>query len=559
MALADFDETFDFVVVGSGGGSMCAGLVLRKAGKSVLVLEKTDLLGGSTARAGGVMWIPNNRFMKRDGVEDSFEQAATYLDHVVGDHDDTPGATRERRHAYLREAPEMLEFLVGQGIQFNRAPYWPDYYTLAPGASEAGRTVLADLFDLNQLGTWKHKLRPNKFTLPAPIVQAMSLPLIKVSWKAKIEALKVVWKGVTGKLTGKHWVTAGAALQARMLQAALREGVELRTGVPVREVLVEGGRCIGVVIEQDGKQSRIGARLGVLLNAGGFAHNQEMRDLYIPNTRKEWSHAAPGDTGDMHREMMRLGAWMAQMNEFVGNQMALPPTDPDPAGMQGQLAKPHAFLVDQSGTRYMNEGGSYMLFCQQMLERHKTVPAVPSWMIFDSQFMRRYMLCETMPGSKKPAVWFEQGFLKQADTLEGLAKACNLPAEVLAATTETFNRFARAGKDEEFGRGDSAYDRFLGDYTHKPNDTLGTVEQGPFFAVQIVPGDVGTYGGVVCDAHARVMKPDGSVIAGLYATGTTTAGVMGRAYPGAGCSIGPSFAWGFVAAKHAAGLGNSGV
>jgi 3-oxosteroid 1-dehydrogenase len=557
--MAGFDETHDFVVVGSGGGSMCAGLVLRKAGKSVLVLEKTDLLGGSTARAGGVMWIPNNRFMKRDGVDDSFEKAATYLDNVVGDHDDAPGATRVRRHAYLREAPEMLEFLIGQGIQFNRAPYWPDYYTLAPGASEAGRTVLADLFDINQLGPWKDKLRPNKFTLPTPIVNAMSLPLIKVSWKSKFAALKVVWKGITGKLTGKHWVTAGAALQARMLQAAVREGVDLRTGAAVKEVLVEDGRCIGVVIEQDGKQSRVGARLGVLLNAGGFAHNQEMRDEHIPHTRKEWSHAAPGDTGDMHREMKRLGAWMAQMNEFVGNQMALPPTDSDPAGMQTQLAKPHAFLVDQSGVRYMNEGGSYMLFCQGQLERHKTVPAVPSWMIMDSQFMRRYMLCETMPGSKKPQLWFDKNFLKQGATMAELAAACNLPAEALVATTEKFNTYARAGKDEEFGRGDSAYDKFLGDYTHGPNDTLGTVEEGPFFAVEIVPGDVGTYGGVVCDANARVMRPDGSVIEGLYATGTTTAGVMGRAYPGAGCSIGPSFTWGFVAAKHAAGLGNSGV
>ena len=557
--MAQFDETYDFVVVGSGGGSMCAGLVLRRAGKSVLILEKTDLIGGSTAKAGGVMWIPNNRFMARDGVEESFDKAATYLDAVVGDRDDTPGATRERRLTYLREAPEMLEFLIGQGIRFNRAPYWPDYYTNAPGGSAQGRTVVADLFDLNELGEWKHRLRPNKFQLPAPIVQAMSLPLIKVSWRSKIEAMKVVWRGLAARLTGKHWVTAGAALQARMLQAALREGVELRTGSPVREVLVEGDRCTGVVTEKGGQPWRVGARLGVLLNAGGFAHNQEMRDQYIPNTRKEWTHAAPGDTGDMHREMMRIGAMMGHMNEFVGNQMALPPDDSEPAGMQTQLAKPHAFLVDQSGQRYMNEGGSYMLFCQGMLERHKTVPAVPSWMIMDAQFMRRYMLCSTMPGSKKPELWFSSGFLKKADTLEGLAAACGLPAEALKATTTRFNLFARAGKDVDFGRGDSAYDRFLGDYTHKPNDTLGTVEEAPFYAVQIVPGDVGTYGGVVTDSSARVMRSDGSVIHGLYATGTTTAGVMGRAYPGAGCSIGPSFTWGFVAAKHAAGLGNSGA
>jgi 3-oxosteroid 1-dehydrogenase len=164
-----------------------------------------------------------------------------------------------------------------------------------------------------------------------------------------------------------------------------------------------------------------------------------------------------------------------------------------------------------------------------------------------------------MPGSAKPASWYEQNFLQKADTLEALAKACGIPADALVASAAKFSAFARAGKDEEFGRGNSAYDRFLGDYTHGPNDTLGTIEEGPFYAVQIVPGDVGTYGGVVCNSNAQVLRPDGSAIAGLYATGTTTAGVMGRAYPGAGCSIGPSFTWGFVAAKHAAGLGNSGV
>jgi 3-oxosteroid 1-dehydrogenase len=207
----------------------------------------------------------------------------------------------------------------------------------------------------------------------------------------------------------------------------------------------------------------------------------------------------------------------------------------------------------------MNEGGSYMLFCQGQLERHKTVPAVPSWLIVDSQYMKRYMLCEVMPGDDIPKIWWDTDFIKTGKTLEELAAACNIPADNLKATTEKFNRWARQGKDEEFGRGDSAYDRFLGDYTHTPNDTLGTVEKGPFYAVEIVPGDVGTYGGVVCNANAQVLMPDGKPIEALYATGTTTAGVMGRAYPGAGCSIGPSFTWGFVAAKHAANLGNIGV
>lgn len=554
-----FDEERDFVVVGSGGGSMCAGLVLRQAGKSVLILEKTEALGGSTAKAGGVMWVPNNQFMARDGVADSAEAAATYLDNVVDARPgDAPGTSRERRATYVREANAMVDFLVSQGIKLTRSPYWPDYYDDRPGGSEAGRTVVADIFNLNELGEWKAKLRKNSFEMPLPLFELMKLPLIRVSWKARFYAAKMVWRSTMAKLTGKHWTTAGGALQGRMLQAAVRAGVELRTHSPVRELILEDGAVVGVLTERDGKPWRVAARLGVLLNAGGFAHNQEMRDKYIPHTRKEWTHAAPGDTGDMHKELMRIGAWMAQMEEFVGNQMLMPP-GLDPAGAQMQLAKPHAFLVDQSGVRYMNEGGSYMEFCQNMLERHKTVPAVPSWMIVDSQFMKLHMLGPTMPGSKKPQEWYDSGFLRKADTLEALAADIGVDAGNLRRTAERFSAFARTGVDEDFGRGNRAYDRFLGDYTHGPNPTLGTVDRAPFYAIQVVPGDVGTFGGAVTDTAARVLREDGSVIPGLYATGTTTAAVMGRTYPGAGCSIGPSFTWGFVAAKTAAGLGNSGV
>lgn len=544
------DEEFDFVVVGSGGGSMCAGLVLRRAAKSVLILEKSDLVGGSTAKAGGVMWIPNNRFMKEEGIDDSFEKAETYLDNVVGDHNDAPGATRERRRTYLREAPEMVEFLISQGIKLRRSPYWPDYYDDRPGGCEPGRTVVAELFDINTLGAWKTKLRPNAFQMPVPIYDATRLPLIKVSWRAKLLALQTGLRGIAATLTGKHWVTAGAALQGRMLQAALKSGIDIRTGAPVSQIILEDGAVTGVVTVKDGRPWRVGARLGVLLNAGGFANNQEMLDRYIPNVRTEWSMAAEGDTGDMHRELMRIGAAMAQMNDMVGNQMTMPP-NAGPQGIQMQLAKPHAFLVDQSGERYMNEGGSYMEFCARMLERHETVPAVPSWWIMDSQFLARYMLAQTMPGTRKPDLWFAQGYLKRADTIEGLAKACGIDPVKLKTTTDRFNRFAQQGRDEDFHRGDRAYDRWLGDPTHRGSPALGTVEKAPFYAVTVVPGNVGTFGGVVTDIHARVLREDGTVIRGLYATGTTTAAVMGHTYPGAGCSIGPAFTFGYVAAKHA--------
>ena len=261
------------------------------------------------------------------------------------------------------------------------------------------------------------------------------------------------------------------------------------------------------------------------------------------------------DTGEMIEEMMRHGAAVAQMDERVGNQNTLSPGSETAfirPGAQGMTAAPHAILVDQGGVRYMNEGGSYVAYCKGMLERNKVVPAVPSWMIFDSQYTRRYMLAGAMPSRKKLQRWHEAGYLKRGDSIAALAAETGIDPQVLAATVARFNGFVAQNHDTDFHRGERAYDRWLGDPTHRPSETLGTIEKGPFYAVPIYPGDVGTYGGVVTDAHARVLRTDGSVSPGLYATGVSTASVMGRVYPGAGSSVGPSFVWGYVAAKHAA-------
>ncbi len=542
------NETFDFVVIGSGGGSMCAALALRAAGKSVVILEKSDLVGGTTATSGGVMWIPNNRFMKSAGIRDSADDAVKYLDAVVGEFPSPNGASPQRRRAYVEQAPQMLDFLVSQGIRLRRIPSWPDYYA-APGESVSGRCVVSELFDLNQLGDWKAKLRPGFLPLPVNLDEAMELPLLKRSFSAKKTMLRIVGRTFADRFKKRQRVATGQALQAQMLNAAVKAGTDIRLNSAVTQLIVEDDRVTGVVVGKDGAGQRIGARLGVLINAGGFARNQRMLDQYLPGTSTEWSSVIAEDTGDLIEEGARIGAALAQMGERIGIPVAFPPGKPK-ATMGSDVAKPHCITVDQSGVRYMNEAGSSVEYCRRMLERNPQSPAVPSWMVFDSQYINTHMLAGSMPGPKKPQAWFDEKFLRKADTLDALAADCGMDAAKLHVSVERFNEFARRGRDEDFRRGEHIYEQWQGDPLRESR-SLGTLEQGPFYAIQIFPGDVSTYGGLVTDVDARVLRPDGSVIEGLYATGTSTASVMGRVEPGAGGSVGPSLTWGYVAARHA--------
>lgn len=559
--MSGFDESFDWVVVGNGAGSMSSALVMRHAGKSVVILEKSPFAGGTTAKSGGVIWVPNNRFMRQAGDEDSVEAAVTYLDAAAAtDEGDAPGTSPEKRRAYVREAPRMIDFLVEKGVKLERAAdYWPDYYDELPGGCRTTRCVTAKLFDSNELGEWRDKLRPGFLPVPARLAEGMTLPYYKKSWAGRRMFLKVALRTVGARIMGRKMVSAGAALQGRMLQAALKAGVVIRLQSPVSQLVVEDGKVTGVVTMKDGKPWRIGARLGVLVNAGGFARNQAMRDQYMPGTRSEWSQTNESDTGDMHVEMERVGGVLAQMDQMVGYQCTLVPgweaMFPVPPA-QSITGKPHAILVDQSGQRYMNEGGSYELYCKQMLKRNQTVPAIPSWAIFDSDYIDQYMLGGTMPGRNKPDSWSRQGYLKRADSIGELATRIDVDPAALSATVERWNAFVDKGVDEDFHRGEREYDLWLGDPYHGPNKALGKIGKGPFYAVNVVPGDVSTYGGAVIDEHGRVVRADGTPIEGLYAAGVSTASIMGNVYPGAGASIGPSMTFGYIAAKHAAGLGN---
>lgn len=561
--MAQFDETFDWVVVGSGAGSMASALLMRQAGKSVLVLEKADVVGGTTCKSGGVMWIPNNRFIAEDGESDSVEAAVTYLDALQNlDGGSAPGSTPEKRRAYATQASKMIDFLIEQGIELQRGHhYWPDYYDEMPGGFKTTRTVVAKPFNLKELGPWRKKLRKGFVEVNATLSEGMQLGHMRTNPNAKKMLAKIAFRTIGDKLRGRQYTTAGACLQGRMLKAALEAGVDIRTEAPVREIILDdAGKAVGVVAEAGGKAIRIGANLGILVNAGGFAKNQAMRDKYIPGSQAKWSQVPKEDTGDMHVELERLGGVLAQMDQMVGFQMTEAPgweNDYVMPGMQSVTAKPHAILVDQSGERYMNEGGSYELFCENMLKRNREVPAIPSWAIMDQQYAEKYQVAGKWIDKKIPKAWEGKNYLHKADTIEDLATSIGVPADKLKATVERWNAFARAGKDEDFHRGEREYDKcgYVGD-PFSDEKSIGTIETGPFYAVTCVPGDVSTYGGVVTDEHSRVLRADGSVIEGLYATGVTTASPMGNVYPGAGASVGPSMTFGWLAAKHAAGLDN---
>ena len=552
------DETFDWVVIGSGAGSFASALVMRSAGKSVLILEKTALVGGTTAKSGGVIWAPGNRFMAEDGEADSFEAATAYLDALqVLDGNPAPGSTPEKRASFLRNAPRMIDFLCEQGIRLRRGPaFWPDYYDELPGGCKTTRTVVAEPFNLKELGDWAGRLRPGFAPFNALLAEGMEAGHARTNPRAKKVLGRIALRTIRDKLLGRKFTTAGAALQGRMLKAALAAGVVVRTDSPVAEILVENGRATGVVCNGQ----RIGAALGVLVNAGGFAKNQAMRDQYAPGTRAEYSQVPEGDTGEMIAELARLGAPLAQMDQAVGYQMTPAPgwdTAYVAPPAQGMTGKPHAILVDQSGARYMNEGGSYELYCETMRRRDAVTPAIPSWAIFDAQYVRRYKVADKYIDKAVPAGWIESGYLHRADTIAALAASIKADPATLAATVERWNGMVAGGKDEDFHRGAREYDNcgFVGD-PFSPERALGSIAQAPFYAVPVVPGDVSTFGGAVTDARGRVIGADGAPIPGLYACGTSTAAVTGNVYAGAGSSIGPSLTFGYIAARDAAGLDN---
>lgn len=544
--------TTGLVVVGSGGGGMTAALVAKLQGVESILLEKTGYFGGSTALSGGYVWVPNNYVMQQEAIPDSTADAETYLYELIGER-----VAKPRIEAYVRGSKEMLAYLKENShVEFMLTPDYADYYPERPGGKLGGRGVEPVPFDGRRLEDDFQYLRPPVIQAPYGIdltsKEYRQVGMLTSTWQGKITAFKIGLRTITNRISGVKFLTMGQALAAR-LRFSLREAkVPLWLNTPVSSLIVEQGRVVGVTAERDGEVIRIHARKGVLLAAGGFAHNLELRKKYqkMPITT-QWTLASPGNTGDAIRMGMDLGAGIDLMEDAWWCPVSLP-AENKPFLHVAERAYPGGIMVGSDGKRFMNESLPYVEAVHKMYENNRDgVTTIPAFFIMDQRFKNKYIFYTLFPILPIPKRYFERSYVHKADTLEELARKCNIDPAGLVETINQFNNFAGNGKDEQFHRGESAYDRYYGDPTVKPNPNLAPIDQSPFYAVTMYPGDIGTKGGLVTDEHARVLMEDGSVISGLYATGNSAASVMGTTYPGPGGTIGPSMTFGYLGALDA--------
>ncbi|WP_460774869.1 FAD-dependent oxidoreductase [Microbacterium sp. GXF7504] len=540
-------RTVDLLVVGSGVAGLSAAIAGRRAGLDVLVVEREPTWGGTTALSGGGLWMPNNPLMRAAGVDDSVETALAYLDATVGDVG--PWTSRARKRAFVETIPEYMRVLAEEGVRWVMATDYPDYYPDLP-SGRIGRAVEVAPFDMRRLGAWRRHVR---VSVPAPVMTD-DVWLLSRAWSSPsgfARGVRLVLRTLGGIARGRMLYGMGGALAASLLYAVRQGGTPVWLRSPMRRLRTDGDRVTGAVVERHGIELEIVARRGVMLAAGGFAQNREWRRRY--QGVDGWSSAPLGQQGEGIAAGAEVGGALAMMEDAWWGATAQTVDGGRQHGfILNERSDPWSIVVDQSGRRYLNESESYVDFGHHMLERDRTVPAIPSWLVMDHRHRMRFLNSTLMiPGAA--AKLTAAGELVRAATLPDLARAMGVDEQVFLAEVTRFNGFARRGKDDDFGRGDTAYDRYYSSPLARPNPNLGAIERGPFTALKIYPGDLGTKGGLVTDEHARVLREDGSVIEGLYAAGNTTASVMGHTYPGPGSTIGPAGVFGYLGALHAAG------
>ncbi|MFJ6899582.1 3-oxosteroid 1-dehydrogenase [Streptomyces hokutonensis] len=544
--------TYDVVVIGSGAAGMTAALTAAKQGLSCVVVEKAPTFGGSAARSGAGIWIPNNPVILAAGVPDTPAKAATYLAAVVGA--DVPA---DRQQSFLAHGPAMISFVMANSpLRFRWMEGYSDYYPELPGGLPGGRSIEPDQLDGNILGTELAHLNPPYLAVPAGMVVFSAdykwLDLAAVNVKGAAVATECLARGTQAALLGQKPLTMGQSLAAGLRAGLQSAQVPVWLNTPLTDLYLESGAVTGAVVTRNGTAGLVRARRGVVVGSGGFEHNAAMRAQYQRQPiGTDWTVGAKENTGDGIQAGQRAGASLALMDDaWWGPTIPLPA---DPYFCLAERTLPGGLLINQAGSRFVNEAAPYSDVVHTMYDRNAAAPDIPAWLIVDQNYRNRYLFRDVLPTFALPDDWYSSGAAYKAWTWDALATSIGVPAAALRSTVTRFNSLAASGKDTDFGRGDSAYDHYYTDPAILPNSCLAPLWLPPYYALRIVPGDLGTKGGMRTDARARVLRADGSVIPGLYAAGNASAAVMGHSYAGAGSTIGPAMTFGYVAALDLAG------
>lgn len=557
------NETYDVVVVGSGAAGAMAALRAADLGLTPIIIEKAHKFGGTSATSGGVMWLPNHQLDGDKG--DSRDATLQYLDSIIG-----KPVNRARLEAFVDEAPKMAKYLKGVGVDLTAAA-WPDYFPDKDGA-RSDRSVVVPTFDGRELGDDRYALmreQYNRFKLfgryAMDLTETFSLMMQNKGWRA-----------VAAKVIGRYWAdrstrkvshrdrrfTQGAALMGSVYNQVFKRGVEVRMETKLETVLVDDtGRVTGVEVSNFGRKYQIKARHGVVLGAGGFEWNQELRDRFLPVPGLTRHSSSPEDAnrGEALIAAEKIGASVEHMEQgWWIPTMTLPMPGASNFHEIHQAAfdvgRPWSVCVNRNGVRFVDEACGYDSFGQAMVEDHlKTGANMPCWLIFDAKFRKKFSAGGLMPTvhtaeAKVPSDWWDH-YVFRANSIDELARKIKIPVDALRQTVSNMNEYAKTGVDPEFGRGMNIYDQFFGDPTVTPNPNLGRIDTAPFYAVPINNGDLGTKGGLRCDERARVLDGEGKPIPGLYAAGNNSGTPFGDVYPGAGATIGPAMTFAFVAAN----------
>lgn len=549
----------DVLVIGSGAGGMTAALAAAAAGRRVIVAEKSAWWGGASATSGGFVWIPAGPLGKAEGANDSIDDAFIYMRALTDD-----WVPDESIRAFLHGGSEMLCWLHASTKVRCRAVPYSDYRPDVQGAKAAYRTHDIVPLDGRLLGPHLETLRPSA---PAALLfNRLAFTMDEVHpllhrppgwWRVLLRVVARYYLDIGQRLRSprNRYLAAGNALLGRLRLSLQQHDADVWLNSRLVELSTDdAGAVTGAILHRDGKSVVVEAG-AVILASGGFEHNEEMRRAYLPGAwSSDWSGSIESNTGDAIEIAHAVGAALRNLDSAWWGPMLKLPDEPRARLLTFERALPGSIIVNQAGRRYMNEAIAYDLAGRRMIEADRPgAGTTPSYFLFDQRYRNKYPIGPINP--RIPLRLHQKGArdtLIKADSLTSLAAATGLPEDALVSTITAFNSGARTGSDPEFGRGESAYDRFYGDPMVTPNPNLAPLDQPPYYAMPIYAGDIGTNGGILTNSDAQVLNASGQPIAGLYATGNVTASVMGHSYPGAGATLGPAMTFGYIAARHAA-------